>query len=289
MFVWTYSYSTGGYNLNKSKNILNNYSVLILILAIILIVFLLILISGISAKSKPEETAEGISFISAEAKKDPQKVDVIVREREAEKQKAAAEELRKKQADEFVKSLEDGKESVWGQFKDFVIMGDSRAVGFYYFKFLDKSRVFAGGGKTIRDIPSYMEDLKTVNPSYVYLCFGLNDTGIGHWKTAEEYVKEMDQRIDEIQKAVPGCKVIVNSILPATEEALAKNPSWRKIPAFSSGVEKLCKTKENVVFVNNDELAKAFMSKYWQPDGVHLKPEFYPYWAKNMLLAAYGS
>ncbi len=274
--------------MNNKQQIKKDFKIIIRIIAIILIVLICILISGRRVKKDPQETAEGVSFIAAQAKKDPQKVDSVIRERNLQKQKEQAEKLRKQQADEFIKSLEENIDSVWGQFKDFAILGDSRAVGFYYFNFLDKSRVFAGGGKTIRDIPSYLEDLKMLNPSYVYLCFGLNDTGIGHWKTAEAYVKEMNERLDEIHAAVPGCKIIVNSILPATEKALANNPSWRKIPAFSSGVKALCETKQDVVFVDNDVLAQKFMAKYWQADGVHIKPEFYPYWAKNMLIAAYS-
>ena len=54
---------------------------------------------------------------------------------------------------------------------------------------------------------------------------------------------------------------------------------------FYAAAKELCEQK-GVAFADNDALAEQFMDLYWDVDGVHLKPDFYQYWAKNMLIAA---
>ena len=245
---------------------------------------LVILLSGRGAKKDAPGVVEGRAFIEAEAAKDPADVDRAVHQQMIERMRAQAEADRAAAKNEIEENV-NGAASVWSEFKDYVILGDSRAVGFYYYKFLDRSRVFADGGYTIRNIPDYLDEIRVLNPSYIYLCFGLNDTGIGYWSTAEEYAAELDERITELQAAAPGVTVVVNSILPATEAAMVRSPVWRKIPSFSAAAKELCEQK-GVAFADNDALAEQFMDLYWDVDGVHLKPDFYQYWAKNMLIAA---
>ena len=46
-------------------------------------------------------------------------------------------------------ALLDDIDTVWQEFSDAVILGDSRAVGFSYYSFLDASRVLASSGERI--------------------------------------------------------------------------------------------------------------------------------------------
>lgn len=261
-----------------------NPYILLWVALLLLITLLVILLSGIGRKKNTIQVQEGLSCLAELAERDPAEVEKIVRLRKVEQLQTELEENKENQeaaVNERVEELDNS--SVWEQFKDFVIMGDSRAVGFTVYQLLDSSRIFAEGGATIRDIPNYLDALATLNPAYVYLCYGLNDTGIGYWATGEEYAAEMDERITQLQTAIPGVTVIVNSILPATEGAMEASPVWRKIPAFSSAVKELCE-KRGVPFVDNDALADEYMATLWDEDGVHLKREFYPYWGKNMII-----
>lgn len=251
--------------------------------AFLLIVLLFMLCAGGDGKKKnAPETAAGVAWIAEQEQKDPAGVERTVRKREIEKLRLQAQSDRDAARANLLDVTDD---AVWGQFRDYVVLGDSRAVGFYYYHFLDRSRVFADGGHTIRNIPDFIDDIKMLNPAYIYLCYGLNDTGVGYWQNGEEYGAELDERITQLQAAVPGVTVVVNSILPATEKAMTANPVWRKIPEFSEAAKAVCEEK-GVAFVDNTDIAEACMDTLWDDDGVHLLPEFYPYWAKNMLLAA---
>ena len=271
--------------MKKKRNLRQELFVLPWALLLLLPVLVGILCSGGKVKKKSADVAAGLDYIALQAAKDPAEVDRAIRKQANEALRLQAEADLENALNDRLSAVDNGEESVWGLFKDYVILGDSRAVGFSYYDFLDDSRVIADGGNSIRDIADAIDAVKTLNPAYVYLCYGLNDTGVGYWDTAEEYAKEMDERITQLQAAVPGVTVVVNSILPATEAAMVNNPVWRKIPSFSAAAKEVCE-KKGVPFVNNDPLAEKYMSTLWDEDGVHLMPEFYPIWARNMIAAA---
>ena len=163
-------------------------------------------------------------------------------------------------------------------------MGDSRAVGFWYFKFLPLSQVLAAGGDTIRNIKVHFSELSQLKPKYLYLCYGLNDAGIGYWKEGDSYAAEVMQITDELHELLPDTIVVFSSILPATEEALAKSPSWRRIPDFCEKVKATC-AEHDLVYADNDQIAAEHMDT-WQPDGVHVNQLFYPIWGRNLVCSA---
>ena len=238
---------------------------------------------GALKRKETPEVKEGVSVVEQLAARDPGEVDRILRERSDEFRRLQIAAGREAAFRARLDELEQG--SVWEHFSDYVILGDSRALGFDVYHLLDPSRIFADGGYTIRDIPDYLDAVSVVDPTYIYLCFGLNDAGIGYWDTAEEYAAEMQTRIAQLKEAAPDARIIISSILPATESAMERSPSWRKIPAFSEAIEALC-GKDGVAFADNDAISAEYMDTLWDEDGVHVNRDFYQYWAKNLLVAA---
>ena len=166
-------------------------------------------------------------------------------------------------------------------FRDYVLLGDSRAVGFWYRDFLDKSRVLADGGHTIRNLKENIGKIVEMNPSQIFLCYGLNDSSIGYWDTAEEYVTEYMATVNEIREKLPNAKIVVSSILPAKDPAFQKSKKWYNIPEWSAALEKACK-ENGILFANCDRLAVDHPN-LWDPDGIHFREEFYPYWASCLV------
>lgn len=230
-------------------------------------------------KSEPvsaEELQAGRTYLSVMAEKDPALVDQVLKQRRAEKLDREREEL--------VQKLCSGEADVWSMFQDFVLLGDSRAVGFYYYKFLDKSRVLADGGNTIRNVAEHMQQIKDLNPSSIFLCYGLNDVSIGYWDTPESYAEEMLEVVQGLQQQLPQARIVISSILPARDPAFERASKWREIPAYSAAVEKLCREK-GIAFANNDKIAEEHAA-LWDPDGIHLQRPFYQYWGSNLIVAA---
>ena len=233
------------------------------------------------AQNQDAEAYKASAAVAALNVGNPAKVDEIRKEQRLARQAAQ----REKALEEIRAELDASGDGIWAYFNDYVILGDSRAVGFSYYRFLRKDRVLAGGGNTVRNIYDHLDELSAIAPSSVYLCYGLNDTGVGYWKTGEEYAAELRSVFAAIRKALPKSTIVASSILPATEAAMKKSPVWRRIPDFDAALKQVCE-ETGVLYADNNETAKKYMDTMWGPDGVHLNSAFYPIWAGNLIFAA---
>ena len=215
---------------------------------------------------KNADLSDGVSYLENLENRDTEKVEDEIKKKKAEERKAA---LNSENAD------------IWKMFNDSVIMGDSRAVGFYYYKFLDKDRVLATAGATIRKIPEWIDDAQKMNPSTIYLVFGINDTGMGFWKTPESYIKEYEEQVAKIQEAMPEAQVYIVSIIPATDPAFEKSTSWKVIPEWNKAM-KAHFTGDDIRYIDITDTVNAHKDLY-DIDGIHMQKAFYPYWAKAII------
>lgn len=249
-------------------------------IGVVLVIFLAIslfgsLFGGNGEAEADERTAAGIAYLESLEKKDPATVMEV-------RQKIYQAEIDAKR-DQLVAQLTSGTMDPFSMFKDYVVLGDSRAVGFWYRDFLDRSRVLADGGHTIRNLAGYVDTLVDMNPAQIFLCYGLNDTSIGYWDSAQEYVAEYMQTVKTIQEKLPNATIVVSSILPAKDPAFQKSSKWYNIPEWSAALEQACKDN-GIIFANCDDLAVDHPN-LWDPDGIHFREEFYPYWASCLIAA----
>ena len=183
----------------------------------------------------------------------------------------------------YRQTLED--DGVWDQFDKYVFRGDSRVVGYNVCGFLHEERVLAEQGDTILAISDMIDAIKELDPSYIFISYGINDINLGIWPTADEYANDFSEKIDDLRKELPDAQVYVNSIIPATDEAVENVSLWGKIPEYSDALKKMCAEK-GIPFIDNTKLMEEHKELY-AGDGVHLLAEFYPYWAQNQLLGIY--
>lgn len=175
------------------------------ILTLLCAVLLTVWVLG-SMPAAPKEgaaVAAGTAYLDSAAAKDASAIAETLREREKQRRAELLAQRKKEERDALVAKITSGELDIWSMFDSYVILGDSRAVGFYYFDFLEKSRVLADGGNTIRDVAAHMDDIRALQPDYVYLCYGLNDISIGYWDTKEEYVAELLQVVADLKEALP--------------------------------------------------------------------------------------
>ena len=194
------------------------------------------------------------------------------------------EELRA-QSQEKIDALDDENTDIWSLFEDYVLLGDSRAVGFWYYGFLPKERAISEAGATIRFLKEHEPDIYALNPSSIFCCFGLNDVSIGLWPTPEDYKAEYTETLKEIQKQLPDATIYVSSILPAKDPAFNKSEKWRNIPQYSEACKEMCE-ENGFVYIDNSEICEKY-TDLWDIDGIHVQKPFYNYWGKNMILATY--
>ena len=224
------------------------------------------IVGGSSAKVSQETLSEGVAYIQSLESRDVSDV------------KETLSEIRKAERRAL---LEAGELSIWDQFEDYAILGDSRAVGFYYYDYLEESRCLTHGGATIRDVESYMDRLVALQPKYVFMCYGLNDVSIGYWDTPEEYVAEFKEVMASIWENVPDCQIIVSSILIARDPAFETSTKWYEIPDFNVALKAMCE-ENGYSYADNTDICEEY-ADLWDSDGIHVNKAFYPYWATNLI------
>lgn len=227
------------------------------------------------SNAEHNETKEGVAYLESLEAKNPAAIDetlAAIRKKRTEVER-----------DVILQKLLSDENDVWSMFHDYVILGDSRAVGFYYYDFLERSRVLAEGGNTIRNIAEHIEEIKALNPSYIFLCYGLNDVSIGFWNSPEEYTEEFMEICANLKQEVPGARIIISSILPARDPAFETSELWREIPTYSDALQVACE-ENDIVFVDNSQTCEDH-ADLWDIDGIHVRREFYSYWARNLIVA----
>ena len=240
----------------------------------VLVIALINLLFG-NGEVPHSETRDGVAYLESLEAKDPAAIDetlAAIRKKKLEVER-----------DIILQKLTNDENDVWSMFQDYVILGDSRAVGFYYYDFLEKNRVLAEGGDTIRKVETHMDEVKALNPSYIFLCYGLNDVSIGYWSNPEDYTAEFMQVCATLKEEVPGARIIVSSILPARDPAFDISSRWREIPTYSDMLQAACE-ENDILFVDNSQTAEDH-ADLWDIDGIHVRREFYSYWARNLIVA----
>ena len=248
--------------------------VLLVLLALILAV---VLVRCSSTRKERASIKKGIDYLhSIDSEEELAATEKVIKEQRA----AAITQLLAGEGES-----EDGFDP-WGYFSDSVILGDSRSVGFYLFDYLPQERVMAEPGNTIQTIDGYMDAIKSINPSYIFLCYGLNDVTSGRWDSAEAWISEYREEVKKLHEQFPDTTVVINSILPVVEEkAVSTNERVKLVPEYAAALQQFCET-DHILYVNCDETAAEHQDMV-DVDGIHYMTTFYPYWAGEMIMTAY--
>lgn len=243
--------------------------------------FLLILLAvrlGSRENVAPEDAAaisQGVSYLQSLEAQDPDTVDNVLKQQRLQH----LQEMR----DERMRQLESGEISVWSLFEDYVLLGDSRAVGFSFYGFLPEERVLAESGATILHLEEHIPDIVALNPSNIFLCYGLNDIMLGTWPTPSDYVTKFTSVINEIHEQLPDANIYISSILPAPGSSVQS-----QLADYSQALDEMCSALNRCYFVDNDDISSQY-SGLWENDGIHVMQDFYPHWANNLITAVYSS
>ncbi len=209
---------------------------------------------------------------------DPDDVLAVIRRQQRERMQAAMDDLEAK--------LLSGEIDVWSQFQDYAMFGDSRVAGFYWYYLLPNELILANASNTIRTMEERIPDLVDLHPARVYISYGVNDVNIGFWANKEEYTGELEKILGEIEQALPGLEIYVNSILEVQDWALHKGEMWKYIPEYNEAIRAMCEA-HGYTFIDNHQITEDHQDLY-DVDGIHFKEGFYKYWAINMILATYS-
>lgn len=246
--------------------------------AVLSIVLMLSIFASCGKKSERQaELDAAVEYLRQMESGDPDAVTAVIRRQEQERLAAERDALKEQ--------LLAGEIDVWSQFQDYVILGDSRAVGYWYFGWLPEERCLTGSGDTIRKMEEHIPDIVALHPARMYVSYGINDINIGFWNSKEEYVDEFVRILGEVQAELPDIEIYVNSILEVQDWALSKGAWWKYAPEWNDALEEMCR-EHGYTFIDNEQLTAEHQEQY-EADGIHFFSSFYPLWATNMILATY--
>lgn len=232
--------------------------------AFVTVLFLVIFaVEGIENLTKKKaDTAEGLEIISR-----------------AEAAEAAAIETKIQNLEEQEKEEEQAEDtrSIKEVFTSAVVMGDSITAGFSEYDILNASSVVAQIGAGLEGTEEPIEKLKEINPQVVFLSYGMNDIISTKGDTAA-FSENYKNVVRQLKKEIPNMKIFVNSIFPVQQQEIEREPAFEHLEEYNEALREMC-DKQQIAYVDNTDLVS---ERYYEEDGVHLKPDFYPVWAQRM-------
>ena len=250
----------------------------LIVLAAAVVLLAAVVLSRTHGRSENEaEIREGVAYLENLEKGDTSDLEETIAE-QRRKRMNEERELRLEQ-------LTSGGINVWKLFGDSVILGDSRTVGFYFYEFLPEKRVLAESGDSITNIAEHIDEVKSLNPTLIFVCYGTNDVGM--WTDIDEFIDNYRSMLRDLQKAVPNALIFVNSILSVERGVEEMQPIWSDIPDYNEAIRTMC-SAEGYGYVDGDEVLRGHKDLY-DVDGIHFVMDFYPYWAAQMMMTVYDT
>ncbi len=220
----------------------------------------LLVVFGISKMQKKKaDTTEGLMYIEQAAAADVSSIEKKI------------QEIERTEEDEK------GEQNYKAIFENAVIMGDSITEGFEEYDILNASSVVAKIGVSVLDLDDQIETVEKLNPQIIFLSYGMNDILTTNGNT-NLFVERYEKLLEELKKKVPNARVFINSIFPVQDKVVEEKPEYKALSKYNARLEKLC-DKYQLTFIDNTSLVS---ENDYEPDGIHLKASFYPYWLDHM-------
>ncbi|AFV10615.1 lipase/acylhydrolase, GDSL family [Thermacetogenium phaeum DSM 12270] len=163
-----------------------------------------------------------------------------------------------------------------------LFMGDSITEGLSFYEYLDEANVIAELGLTLAKAGKQLDRVAGANPERVFLLFGTND--ISPTVTDEEFLEDYEELLRALQTRVPQARIYVQSLLPVSPQAQVERPylNGSRIERLNASLKKLAASR-GVGYLDLTPLIREAGRDLHEPDGIHLKRDFYPLWLNRLI------
>lgn len=209
-------------------------------------------------KAKEEKIAKGVTVLQSLEKKDVAEIENKIKNMNSEND---------------IKESTVDNSNLKEVFKDTVFMGDSLTEPLSFYNILNEDSVIGIKGRDV--IKAKKEDLgtlKSLNPKKIVMMYGMNDLLL--FSNSKDFIKNYESLINEIKRELPSAEIYVNSVFPVSSKAIAKKKEFSKVNDFNNALREMCNTM-GIKFIDTTSMVKENM---YEPDGIHLKSEFYTPW-----------
>jgi hypothetical protein len=156
-------------------------------------------------------------------------------------------------------------------FEDSIFMGDSVTQSISLYDILPPSNVVAAVGRNTRTALEDVALLENLSPARIFLWYGMND--LENFADAPSFKASYEGLIAEIHKTLPDTEIVLLSILPATADAIRKQPkiSNERMESFNQGMATLAEENDYIYM----DITEVVTPELYEPDGIHVKRQFY--------------
>ena len=133
-------------------------------------------------------------------------------------------------------------------FQNAVILGDSFSESIVEYGFLDTDVVLYKRGLSVSQADDLVDNAISLRPSAVFFVFGTNDMEICEGDS-KKFIEAYRRQIGRLKEGLPDAAVYINSILPATKEAVKETPSYAYCEAFNEALQAMCE-EDGYTFVD---------------------------------------
>ena len=161
--------------------------------------------------------------------------------------------------------------------KNAVVVGDSMGEGLSCYGVLNNESVVWHRGRRVDNMNLDLPTLIQKNPSYLFLAYGANDLKMLNGNV-QAFIQNYKSAIESIKNALPNTKIIINSVLPTSNNAILNDNCFSYQSLFNEELKKLA-IDQNVEFLENSYFLN---DESFSSDGIHPKSYFFFLWARHM-------
>ena len=216
-------------------------------------IFLLCLIFGIvrwkahkAEEAMIRENVVRLENMASEGLEETEEELRTLQEKEAEARAAeAAAQQKEDEANFTARDISSLRQSFQGS----MILGDSITEGLVSYQFLDSSVVAYARGKSVAKNDDLIQTAINNKPQRVFMAFGMNDLGFFNG-VADNFIAAYKEDVQALQEGIPDVEIYINSILPMTEAAIAKNQYLAQYTEFNQRLEEMCQ-EMGLTYIDN--------------------------------------
>lgn len=187
--------------------------------------------------------------------------------------------LKQRRSAEIQTGLANGTLSWTQSLGSCVVLGDSRALAFSEYGYLDADRNLAVIGTNFTDMASHVQEVASRQPDRIIISYGLND--LQSFGGEESYLQggygqAFAGQVKQLAQASPSSHILINSILPPADDSAVNNR--QNVDNFNAQLKDICQ-QNGWTYVDNDPLRSQME---YEADGQHFVSSFYGVWLSNI-------
>lgn len=168
-------------------------------------------------------------------------------------------------------------------FRGNIILGDSVTEGISAYGFLPSDIVFSKIGASLASSGDLFTQAASTYPKNAFFAMGMNDMG-NYRDNVDGFITEYEKYLKKFKKTSPKTKIFICAVSRPSDAAISKKSWLGNSEKYNKKIKEMCK-KNKFTYIDITSIFRDHPD-FYEGDGIHASPSYYPYWLKIMAKAA---